>query len=225
MAGFIYNGHSTEDYLPDNVTVAFFDGEPDGYGMDREMEAGTPTIFRPIPNEYGTLDSPQEIEFALLKCGGDVFSHEEQIRIETWLTEPTLSIPLYFVPNGKKSITGPTPYYYGVFTRTEWVPGGKGFQSVKLTFKPTTVYPFMKGTSRIKLNGNEVTKKINITKVSDKDIYPVIRIKDNNGNFSVQNETLDDKKMDLTGLSRYDDIVIDCDKCIITGDGKALSFN
>ena len=61
--------------------------------------------------------------------------------------------------------------------------------------------------------------------MSDKDIYPVIRIKDNNGNFSVQNETLDDKKMDLTGLSRYDDIVIDCDKCIITGDGKALSFN
>ena len=83
----------------------------------------------------------------------------------------------------------------------------------------------MKGTTRIKLNGNEATKKINITKISDNDIYPVIHIKDNNGNFSVQNETLGDKKMNLTGLSKFDDVVIDCDKCIITGDGKALSFS
>lgn len=146
MAGFIYNGHSTEDYLPSNVTVAFYDGSPDGYGMDRSMEAGTPTLFRPIPNEYGTLDDPQEIEFALLRCDGGIFTYDEQIKIETWLTAPRLSTPLYFVRNGNKSITGPTPYYYGVFTKTEWIPGGKGFIAVKLTFKPTTVYPFMKTT-------------------------------------------------------------------------------
>lgn len=192
--------------------------------MDREMEAGTPTLFRPIPNEYGTLDSPQEIEITILKCNGQVFTYEEQIKIETWLTEPTLSTPLYFVPNGKKSITGPTPYYYGVFTRTEWVPGGKGFQCVKLTFKPTTVYPFMKGTAKIKLNGNETSKKISISKVTDQDIYPVIRIKDNNGDFEIENESLGDKRMKLTGISAYDEVVIDCKNCIITGDGRALSF-
>lgn len=193
--------------------------------MTREMQAGTPTIFRPIPNEYGTLDDPQEIEFTLLKCGGTIFSYEEQLKIETWLTEPTLSSPLYFVPNGKKSITGPTPYYYGVFTKTEWVPGGKGFRCVKLTFKPTTVYPFMKGTSRIKLNGNDASKKISISKVTNDDIYPVIRIKENSGNFEIQNITLGDEPMKLTGISAYQDVVIDCKNCIITGDGNALSFS
>jgi hypothetical protein len=146
LAGFIYNGHSTEDFLGDRTAVAFVDGSPEGYGMEREIEGGSPTLFRPIPNEYGTLDDPQEIEFSLLKCNGSLFTKEEQVRIETWLTAPKLSIPLYFVPNGNKSITGPTPYYYGVFTRTSWVPGGKGFLSVTLTFKPTTVYPFMKGS-------------------------------------------------------------------------------
>lgn len=74
MAGFIYNGHSTEDYLPDNTTVAFFDGLPEGYGLEREMQGGSPTLFRPIPNEYGTLDNPQEIVFTLLKCNGEIFT-------------------------------------------------------------------------------------------------------------------------------------------------------
>jgi hypothetical protein len=57
LAGFIYNGHSTEDFLVDDITVGFFDGSS-GYGVDREMERGVPTLFRPIPNEYGALDNP-----------------------------------------------------------------------------------------------------------------------------------------------------------------------
>ena len=196
--------------------------------MDREMQAGTPSIFRPVPNEYGTLDNPQEIEFTLLKCGGGIFSYDEQIKIETWLTAPRLSTPLYFVPNGKKSITGPTPYYYGVFTRTEWVPGGKGFIAVKLTFKPTTVYPYMKGTAKVSLNGNEVDKKISIPKVNpDEYLYPVISIKDNAGNFSVQNTSTGDKKMALTGVSSIDRLTIDCKNCIFKDEenGKVLSFS
>ena len=134
MAGFIYNGHSTADFLSDDVTVAFSDGDAEGYGMEREMQRGTPTLSRPIPNEYGALDTPQEITFTLLKCGAEMITKDEQILIETWLTAPKLSVPLYFIPSGKKSITGPTPYYYGIFTRTEWIPGGQGFQAVNLTF-------------------------------------------------------------------------------------------
>lgn len=192
--------------------------------MDRSMEAGTPTLFRPIPNEYGTLDDPQEIEFALLRCDGGIFTYDEQIKIETWLTAPRLSTPLYFVRNGNKSITGPTPYYYGVFTKTEWIPGGKGFIAVKLTFKPTTVYPFMKTTQRISLKGDK-SKKISISKVNlDEYLYPVIVIKNNSGDFSVQNTSVGDQAMELTGISAYDNVVIDCKNCIITGDERALSF-
>lgn len=194
--------------------------------MDREMEAGTPTLFRPIPNEYGTLDSPHEIEFALLKCNGAVFSQEEQIKIETWLTAPKLSTPLYFVPNGKKSITGPIPYYYGVFTKTEWIPGRKGFQSVKLTFMPTTVYPFMKGTIKIELK-RDSNKKIQIPKNNqDEYIYPVITLKDHGGSLSIENLSTGEPVMKLTGLPTGSDLSIDCENCFVLDltNKKILTF-
>lgn len=177
MAGFSYNGHSTEDFLTDDITVGFFGGTTDGYGIDRELKAGTPTLFRPIPNEYGTLDTPAEITFTLIKCGAGMFTKEEQVRIETWLTEPKLSIPLYFTPSGKKSITGPTPYYYGIFTKTEWIPGGKGFQGVNLVFQPTTAYPFMKVGERISVNSSDIIKKLSIPQIDSSFIYPIITLK------------------------------------------------
>lgn len=195
--------------------------------MEREIEGGSPTLFRPIPNEYGTLDDPQEIEFSLLKCNGSLFTKEEQVRIETWLTAPKLSIPLYFVPNGNKSITGPTPYYYGVFTRTSWVPGGKGFLSVTLTFKPTTVYPFMKGSQKLNLKGSRIERKISVPYISPGEyIYPVITVKNNVGDFQIRNLTTGDNLMKLTGVSRISELKIDCKNCIITDveKKKVLSF-
>ena len=130
-----------------------------------------------------------------------MFTKEEQVRIETWLTEPKLSIPLYFTPSGKKSITGPTPYYYGIFTKTEWIPGGKGFQGVNLVFQPTTAYPFMKVGERISVNSTDIWKKLSIPQIDDSFIYPIVTLKENKANFSVENETLGDKVMSLTGIS------------------------
>lgn len=190
------------------------------------MQGGNPTLSRPVPNEYGTLDTPNEIEFTIIKCGLALFTRDEQIKIETWLTAPKFSIPLYFVPSGKKSITGPTPYYYGVFTKTEWIPGGKGFYGVKLTFQPTTVYPFMKGSGKVGLKGSEMTKKISIPVVNpDEYIYPIITIKDNSSDFSIQNTSTGDNAMALT-ISSFANVEIDCKHCIITDldKGKVLSF-
>lgn len=144
------------------------------------------------------------------------------------MTAPRLSTPLYFVPNGRKSITGPTPYYYGIFTKTQWVPRGKGFLCVTLTFMPTTVYPFMKGVERISLAGRDGFKKVTIPKVNpDEFIYPKITIKDNHGNFSIQNTSIGDKVMSLTGTSSIDELFIDCKNCIIkdVGRDKLLSFS
>jgi len=226
LAGFIYNGKSTEEFLPDDLAVGFFDGSTDGYGLERELQRGTPTLSRPIPNEYGALEAPAEITLSLLKCSAGLITKEEQIKIETWLTEPKLSTPLYFIPSGKKTITGPTPYYYGIFTRTEWIPGGGGFQAVKLTFQPTTVYPFMKVTEKINLKGN-TDRKISVSRVDDSYIYPVITLKDNNGDFSVLNTTTGDHIMKLTGISSISELSIDCKNCIITdlSTGKTLSFS
>lgn len=191
------------------------------------MQRGTPTLSRPIPNEYGALDTPQEITFTLLKCGAEMITKDEQILIETWLTAPKLSVPLYFIPSGKKSITGPTPYYYGIFTRTEWIPGGQGFQAVNLTFQPTTVYPFMKVSERIALNGSEVSRRVSVAIVDDEYIYPVITIKENSSDFSILNESTGDNVMKLTGVGSFTNLSLDCKNCIITDldTGNVLSFS
>lgn len=162
-----------------------------------------------------------------MKCSGTEFTREEQRKIETWLTAPKISTPLYFIPSGKKPITGPTPYYYGIFTKTEWIPGGQGFQAVKLTFRPTTAYPFMKETIKIKLTGQQITKKITVpTLDTDECFYPAITIKGNKANLYIKNNSTGDNTMSITGVANVSNLSVDCKNCIIKNldSNKVFSF-
>lgn len=236
MAGFYYNNHDTTTILPSGeLFTAAADSRPDaGFGMSRQKQEGSQTIARQITNEYGVIETPATLEFTLMKCGNEEITEQEQIIVENWLVNPTISQKLQFFPQGNKSIRGPKPYYYGVFTSTDWHPWRDGFYGVTVTFQATTAYPFVSHKTTVNGSGLSITKSlfVEVGMMDNKYVYPVVKIQNNRGDTlqitNYSEEQVNDT-MTLTGLSGYQTVVVDCNNCLIyyiddDGMEKSLTF-
>lgn len=222
MAGFYYNNHDTDTIIQSGqLFTASIDSRPDtGFGMTRQKQQGVQTIARPITNEYGVIETPATLEFTLMKCGNEQITEQEQRIIENWLVSPTFSQKLQFFPQGKKSTIGPKPYYYGLFTSTSWQPWREGFFGVTVTFEATTAYPFISNKTSVRGNGSSVEKTIfvEVGMNDNKYVYPVVKLENNRGDtLRIQNESEEslNDTMILTGLSGYQNVVIDCNNCLV----------
>ncbi len=96
MKYFTYMGKSSLN-ITDQATIIGSISRPDEWttGSKRKNMVGERTYYRPVANEFGTVyNDILTIKFGLVKCNG-LFTYEEQIAIETWLTSPLLSRWLY----------------------------------------------------------------------------------------------------------------------------------
>ncbi len=79
MAGFIYNGKSTDNILPNTkLLLCSTEGGVSAIpGMTRSLMGGEPTISRPIVNEYGTITDHLEFTYSLIKSDTTFFTYNE----------------------------------------------------------------------------------------------------------------------------------------------------
>lgn len=107
-------------------------------GMTRQRMSGDPTISRHQVNEYGTITDHLEFSYALMKADDTLFTLEEQIAVERWLTSPKFSSPLivYDCEHNQRY------KYNGLFTSTEWVVAGETYVAVSFTFSVNGSYPY-----------------------------------------------------------------------------------
>lgn len=141
MSGFKYNGYSTENILRSSplVLVSTTGAVGSTTGMTRQLMEGSPTISRPIVNEYGTITDHLQFTYALMKADYTEFTEQEQIAVERWLTSPKFSTPLiiYDCDNVDRY------KYFGKFTATEWmIGGGDGYIAVTFTFSVNGSYAY-----------------------------------------------------------------------------------
>lgn len=131
MGGFRYRGYSTDDILDTPLMLASFDGASNVVGTETEQITGETTVTRFIPNEYGVKKSKLEVSYGLVKKNGKTFSNAEQTTIERWLTSPKFSSDLVVYDDCTSTDMA---IYTGIFTHTEWVPGGDGWIGMTFTF-------------------------------------------------------------------------------------------
>ena len=136
LSGFIYKNLSTETILDERLILCAFQEVDSVAGSNKEGQYGEITITRPISNEYGTISQRLSFDYGLIKCSAELFTSEEQIIVERWLTSPKFSSDLVVISdNGEVVAT-----YCGKFVNTEWhqVPGG--FSGVTFTFENNGPY-------------------------------------------------------------------------------------
>ena len=182
MSGFRYNGYSTANILGSSplVLVSTSGAVGSTTGMTRQLMGGSPTISRPIVNEYGTITDHLEFTYALMKADYTEFTEQEQITVERWLTSPKFSTPLIvydcdIVDRYK---------YYGKFTATEWMIGVEGYVAVTFTFSVNGSYAYethkgyIDSPSNYQMNEDrDNTWKYNFNCISDELeewVYPTI---------------------------------------------------
>ena len=256
MSGFIYNGFSTAEILPSSElslvsTVGAIESVP---GVTRQIMGGEPTISRPIINEYGTVADHLEFSYSLTKSNDTLFTDEEQIAVERWLTSPKYSLPLIvFDCNGTSKYK-----YYGLFTSTEWMIGGDGYVAVTFTFSVNGSYAYEHHKyivsppedSPTDVNQNPIWEFEYdcITDELDEWVYPKVTIADTHeiieevvpddspgggstttislpATFRLANATDGNRAMVLD-LSTVQEgiIVFDCKNCMISGDEGNITF-
>lgn len=138
MAGFIYKGKSTETILSNTKLILVTTDTVDSVtGSDREEIAGDTTLTRPIANEYGMKNKALTFEYSLIKSNGTVFTEEEQIIVERWLSSPKFSSSLEIIDcNGDVVCV-----YCGKFESTEWKCASGGYSVVTFSFVNNDSYP------------------------------------------------------------------------------------
>lgn len=85
----------------------------------------------------------------------------------------------------------------------------------------------MKETIKIKLTGQQITKKITVpTLDTDECFYPAITIKGNKANLYIKNNSTGDNTMSITGVANVSNLSVDCKNCIIKNldNNKVFSF-
>lgn len=230
MSGFNYRGASTETILDVPLCIVFTEGQTDSLGMSREKVEGERTISRTITNEYGTIYNPLSFTFSLMKQDYSVFTEEEQVKIERWLTSPKLSSELQIINCEDESYS-----YFGIFTETRYeiVDGDLGLCT--LTFNVNGAYPFKhyvvtgSPVQNIQAQNNEYT--ININCKSDEleeYVYPVIKVTafdaNSNSSFTLTNVTDNSNYVTVT-TNRRTTIQMDCEHCIISEHGEGITQN
>ena len=141
MAGFTYNGHSTETILNTPLILVSSETPGSAIGAQRSKVEGEITISRPITNEYGVTGEPLSFTYSLMKKDFEIFSEEEQITIERWLTSPKLSSELLIT-----DCNGDSYSYFGLFTSTEWIRGNGGYMLCTFTFQVNGRHAFKRYT-------------------------------------------------------------------------------
>ena len=168
MGGFIYRGKSTDTILSVPLVTGSFDGASNVVETETEHVTGETTITRFIPNEYGVKKNGMEITYGLFKDNGKAFTNEEQIIVERWLTSSKYSSDLvtFDTCTGEQIAT-----YCGIFTHTEWLPGGDGWLGVTFTFKNNHPYAKKHYEYDLSVVKDEETEEYpdNITTTEDED--------------------------------------------------------
>lgn len=215
MAGFIYNGQSSDNILESSpLLMASFDTEDAVIGHERDNVIGEPTISRPIANEYGTQYQALEINYGLIKRDLTPFTNEEQRIVERWLTSPKLSQKLQFIDCKSKELQG---VYCGKFLSTEWYPADGGWAGVQFLFQNNSMYPTMHSSYSY-----EVRRSATITVNCPSDeleeyIYPILKVVEpiETAEISIKNTTDNNRTMTINARHELP-MVFDCQNCIPT---------
>ena len=213
MAGFIYNGQSSDDIIASSpLLLASFDAEDSVVGHERDNIVGEPTISRPIANEYGTQYQALEIEYGLIKRDLTPFTNEEQRIVERWLTSPKISQKLQFIDCKSDILQGT---YCGKFLTTEWYPANGGWAGVQFTFQNNSAYPVMNFLQTYQVRGNETFTVTNPTDELEEYIYPVMTIIEPTETANVTVKNMTDNNNSMTINARHElPMIFDCQHCI-----------
>ena len=247
MSGFIYRGLSTENIIGTPLILASFDGSSNVIGTETEQITGETTVTRFIPNEYGVKKNRMEINYGLLKENGKSFTVAEQIIIERWLTSPKFSSDLITFDN----CTGEQlAVFCGIFTHTEWIPGGDGFIGLNFTFMNN--HPYAKKHYEYKFSivppdpedenaevpegmiietdDEDVTHYIQVFQVNcpsdelEEYVYPVIKIEvPENGETVKIIQRTDNQNYIEIKPKKYITTVMDCEHCLLRNDETTMS--
>lgn len=213
MAGFIYNGQSSDDILESSpLLMASFDPEDAVIGHERDNVIGEPTISRPIANEYGTQYQALEINYGLIKRDLTPFTNEEQRIVERWLTSPKLSQKLQFIDCKSKELQG---VYCGKFLSTEWYPANGGWAGVQFLFQNNSMYPTMHHSSFYQIRGMSVIEIDCPSDELEEYVYPKLTIMEpsETAEVSIQNVTDNNNTMKINARHELS-MVFDCQNCI-----------
>lgn len=218
--GFIYNNKSTDTILSVPLLIVSFDTVDVFTGVNREIQMGSQTISRQVANEYGVISTPALFEgYSLIKKDGSMFSPEEQITIERWLTSPKYSSDLTLFDNCTKQQIST---YCGIFISTEWIAGANGYMGITFTFQANTPYPTKTYQHTYEINGEKTISLDCVTDDLNDFIYPTIIFEQTIGTSqSAQNFTFrilnknENKAMNLIALDGLP-IKIDCQKYMVT---------
>lgn len=216
MTGFIYNGQSTNDILSVPLILCSFDSENvDFVATERETVGSDVSIYNDVINEYGVKHKTKEFVYALVKENGDLFTYDEQVIIERWLTSTIFSKDVYIF-DCKTMET--QLIYNGKFIKTSWkATSFGGYVGCEFTFENNGAYAKKYCNESYQVRGNETVVLDCLSDNDESYIYPVIHITNpiNNENVSIVNHTDDSKTMTVATQQNLQ-INIDCDKCIIS---------
>lgn len=214
MKGFIYNGKSTKDIISSSeLILASFNGLDDVTGSSRESIKGEVTAVRMIANEYGIKYSPLIFEYSLIKMNGEVFTEEEQVIVEKWLTSPKLSqdLKLFDIDTGNVETI-----YCGKFVSTTWKAVANGWAGITFSFENNHAYPkrHFENTYTIRAQGN-ITIGCETDELEEY-IYPVLTITEPNetGYITIKNITDNSNTMRIRAYESLP-IIFDCRHCIV----------
>lgn len=236
MAGFIYNGKSTSNILPNvELLLCSTDGAVSSVqGVTRTLMGGEPTISRPFVNEYGTIAEHLEFTYSLIKSDTTMFTYAEQIAVERWLTSPKFSLPIQIT-----DCNGVVRYkYYGKFTTTQWYPIDDGFYAMDFTFSVNGSYAYEHHIMNLSPPPNSAVDdtdglpnwSFTVDCASDELeewVYPKFEIYcadlNSNPSFKLTNVTDRGNTMSVT-TSRHVKYYFDCHHCIASDQSGTLHF-
>lgn len=196
-------------------------------GVSRELVQTELTPQRNSINIFGAkyVDT-LPLEFLLIKntCiykSQDqlIISDEELAEIQSWLTSPKTARKLTI------SSDDINKEYYGMFTEVLPFEIGKLY-GIRVVFKCNAPYGFSPCFSEIKCNGTARHTLINRTNELEEYTMPVITIHSPAaGTYSITNESDGGKVFSITTKKAYNELIIDCERECITGDGQCLSYS
>ena len=219
---FIFNGKCASDF-------GFMVVEPEeeaSLGVSRDIIATELSQVRNTKDIYGVkYQDTLPLKFFIIKnkCINDkqgqmIINPRELAELQAWLTSPKTPRKLILVNDQI------TKEYLGVFTEIAPFEVGSKLYGITATFICNAPYGYTTYNSTVECSGIKIYGLNNISDEREEYTYPVITLLPKSpGTFSIENKT-EQKIMTITTKEHFNEIVIDCNKNKITGDGKCLSF-
>lgn len=226
---FIFNGSSLSS--KGLMALDSFE-ETTQIGLNRELNTSNLSPYRNTIDTFSTQYSePLTLTFLIMKdvCVQEniedpIMTNEDLESIMGWLSSPKTPRTLTLV--GKNDCE-----YYGYFTEFEPLSSG-ALNGIIVRFKCNAPYGFRKVTKSIAVEAPEegeaepVDATIKIASQEREEyLYPVITVTSPaEGEYSLKNET-DNIEFTFTLSEEYSELIINCDKQYIMGDGNVLTFS